>query len=553
MLFIYFYGISSGGLLYPYIIEFLPPIGLTVIGLGQYLLAIFIAKYCVYFIPFFGLINVLLFFSFMSFIGAFVLFGIGVETGSKKEIEILFEYRDKKFEYFVKGFFDFENLKTFFLNLSFLCLKRDFLFLIATFFIANYTEIDQIIIFGISNCFLKFFFFIFLSGIGKLIKNKLYQYKLERNYEKINRIFWKSLFLFSILLIFLFLTIFISYFWLFNIGIKKNLVESIFFFLLKSIPYLILEGINYIFYKFISSLEKNILLKTTKFLNLFTFLFLSFIFIIIFDKKATGFIYAKFFEELIIFFITIYFIKNKIKNFIYETPTFEIIKRNIFSPISKIIKNILKNFRNLLTIEINTYCAILLLNSKKLVIWIILINCQLIFLKLGKIFSNSLKKILEKEIIKNGIKSAYNKSIIILLYSFFLSFFFFYFLSSKSFFLANFFSQDEKIIFILQKCFQIYSLNIFSEFIFESVDFLMKFNNFENAYFWIKEVFYPLTCFLFSPTLCFFFNLQIEGLVLSISFAKFINVSLSLIILFYFFKWKKKIIKSSKDIEMTLL
>ena len=548
----FFYGLSSGGLLFPYIIEILPPVGLTVVGLGNYFLGVFVCKYCVFVIRGFGVVRVFGFFCGMCFFGAFGLFGVGVDVFGKSEVQVLQEFREKKFLFFVSGVFVWRHFQAFFKGLNFFkgrFLRKAFV----VFFFGFFRNDFEVCVFGIVGSVFDLFFFVFLGGIGKIVKNKMDFYCLERNFYKINKIFWRSMFLFCVLIGFLVFIVFTSNLWLSKIGIKNDLVETIYFFSIKSIPYLILEGINYILYKFISSFENNHILETKKILNLFLFPFFLYVFIVVLNQKALGFIYAKFFVEFISFFTSLYFFNKKMKKFISEPPKFKIITKNILSLNSKIKKNILKKFRNLLILEINTYWAILLFDLEKLTIWMIFKNFEFFFRKFGKKISKSLKKIILKEKIKNGIRSVYNKSIVILIYSIIIAFFFFYLLTSNIFFLVNYFFENKKMIFIFEKCFQIYSLNIFSELVFESFGFLLEFNNFRKSHLWINGIFYPLLSFISSPIFCFFFGMEIQGLVLSITFVKFLNVSFSLILLFYFFNWKKNDQTEIKEIEMNLL
>ena len=96
-LYMFAFGISCGGLLYPYVADFVPPVGIPLTGLIQWLLAIFVVKFSVPVIRFFGELVVFLFFGIAAFFCAFVIWGIGVETSDRTPDQIFQDFKKKKF------------------------------------------------------------------------------------------------------------------------------------------------------------------------------------------------------------------------------------------------------------------------------------------------------------------------------------------------------------------------------------------------------------------------------------------------------------------------
>ena len=96
-LFMFTYGSSCGGLIYPYITDFMPPVGIPIVALSQWILALIIVKFSVPAIKFFGEFAIFLFFSISAFLSAFVIWGFGIETTDKTPEEVYNLFKNKKF------------------------------------------------------------------------------------------------------------------------------------------------------------------------------------------------------------------------------------------------------------------------------------------------------------------------------------------------------------------------------------------------------------------------------------------------------------------------
>ena len=96
-LYMFAFGISCGALLYPYVSDFVPPIGIPFVALIQWILAIFVVKFSVPLIRFFGELTVFWFFGVCAFFCAFLIWGFGIETTDKSPNQIFLEFKNKKF------------------------------------------------------------------------------------------------------------------------------------------------------------------------------------------------------------------------------------------------------------------------------------------------------------------------------------------------------------------------------------------------------------------------------------------------------------------------
>lgn len=95
--FMFAYGSSCGGLIYPYITDFMPAVGIPIVAFSQWILALFIVKYSVSAIKFFGEFTVFLFFGVFSFLAAFIMWGYGIETTDKSADEVFKLFKYKRF------------------------------------------------------------------------------------------------------------------------------------------------------------------------------------------------------------------------------------------------------------------------------------------------------------------------------------------------------------------------------------------------------------------------------------------------------------------------
>ena len=96
-LYMFAFGISCGALLYPYVSDFVPPIGIPFVALIQWVLAVLVVKFSVPLIRFFGELTIFLFFGIFAFICAFLVWGFGIETSDKSPHQIFVEFKNKKF------------------------------------------------------------------------------------------------------------------------------------------------------------------------------------------------------------------------------------------------------------------------------------------------------------------------------------------------------------------------------------------------------------------------------------------------------------------------
>jgi SP family sugar:H+ symporter-like MFS transporter len=95
--YIFSFAISIGGMLYVYLADIVPPIGISLASLSQWALACFVGKYALDVMQLFGQFNVFYFFMIVSFAGCVIFAGYSVETQGKTEVQINQEFMNKKF------------------------------------------------------------------------------------------------------------------------------------------------------------------------------------------------------------------------------------------------------------------------------------------------------------------------------------------------------------------------------------------------------------------------------------------------------------------------
>ena len=96
--FTYYFGfvISLGAVIYAYSTEVLPPIGLSLGGIGKYLIAILIAKFSLDLKDNIGITPLFTIFSVFALLGFIYILMFAVETKDKTDYEIYIAFRDKK-------------------------------------------------------------------------------------------------------------------------------------------------------------------------------------------------------------------------------------------------------------------------------------------------------------------------------------------------------------------------------------------------------------------------------------------------------------------------
>lgn len=96
-LYVLSFAISLGGMLYVYLADIVPPIGLSFASLSQWLVACVVGKYAMTITNHFGEFYVFFFFMIISFVGCFIFAGYSVETQGKSDAQIKQEFMQKKF------------------------------------------------------------------------------------------------------------------------------------------------------------------------------------------------------------------------------------------------------------------------------------------------------------------------------------------------------------------------------------------------------------------------------------------------------------------------
>jgi len=96
-LYVFSFAISLGGMLYVYLADIVPAIGLSLASLSQWGLACIVGKFAMDIIEKFGQFNVFFFFMVTSFLGCIIFAGYSIETQGKTDDEIKQAFVEKKF------------------------------------------------------------------------------------------------------------------------------------------------------------------------------------------------------------------------------------------------------------------------------------------------------------------------------------------------------------------------------------------------------------------------------------------------------------------------
>ena len=95
-LFIFFFGFYNG-ILFSYVVDILPSIGISFSNIFRWTLAMLLIKYALFFIDTLGLKAVLGFFAIFGFLTGIYFIGYSVETDKKTDSEILTAFKKKRF------------------------------------------------------------------------------------------------------------------------------------------------------------------------------------------------------------------------------------------------------------------------------------------------------------------------------------------------------------------------------------------------------------------------------------------------------------------------
>lgn len=96
-LFIFSFAISLGGIIYSYLVDIVPAIGIGIASFIQWIIGMLVGKYALNIIDAVGIYAVFVFFMSMSLIGCVLIAGYGVETKGKEDHEIKDAFLKKRF------------------------------------------------------------------------------------------------------------------------------------------------------------------------------------------------------------------------------------------------------------------------------------------------------------------------------------------------------------------------------------------------------------------------------------------------------------------------
>lgn len=96
-LYLLFFGISTGGILYAYTTDFMPGVALSIAGISQWLLGLLITTFTINLVDSIGIQVMILTFLLISVLGGVLVHGFGIETSGKERTQIKEEFKKKKF------------------------------------------------------------------------------------------------------------------------------------------------------------------------------------------------------------------------------------------------------------------------------------------------------------------------------------------------------------------------------------------------------------------------------------------------------------------------
>jgi len=95
--YVFAFSVSLGGMMYVYLADIVPPVGISFASIGQWVAACIVGKYAMVIIHAVGEFQVFYFFMLISFVGCVLFTGYSVETQGKTDSQIKSEFTDKKF------------------------------------------------------------------------------------------------------------------------------------------------------------------------------------------------------------------------------------------------------------------------------------------------------------------------------------------------------------------------------------------------------------------------------------------------------------------------
>lgn len=95
--YVFSFSVSLGGMMYVYLADIVPPIGISFASIGQWVIACIVGKYAMIITETVGEFQVFYFFMLTSFVGCIIFAGYSVETQGKTDSQIKHEFIDKKF------------------------------------------------------------------------------------------------------------------------------------------------------------------------------------------------------------------------------------------------------------------------------------------------------------------------------------------------------------------------------------------------------------------------------------------------------------------------
>ena len=392
--------------------------------------------------------------------------------------------------------------------------------------------------FGIASTIMNMIFNAVILGIQETFGVKASKFFATKNFVDFNKIFWKTVFLTTILIfLFAILAVYSTDLLIF-INIQPQIAIPAGELLIKSIPFLIFLGFNQVLQNCISVQKKENYLFIMNITSIFLVLIIAPIFIIKLNYREIGFAYTKLIQESINFIYFIIIIYKKCDHRAISIPTLKIFS-NFKNYIKELSITILSFYGECIAYEVNTYFAAILNDIDQLATWVTLMNYGVIiyFSSIGLSFTvrNMISHRLHEK--KKNVREDF---MVFVFYIFVIALVVIIFQIVFRDNLASFFTSYKKIHPLFEKIMFIYVLNVFPTLVLYTLNTVLRVIDQNCFQFFINTFFLPIIIVFTSYFFCIYQNMGVIGLFWSCGICKSLTVVILIIALFFKFSWDVK-------------
>lgn len=389
--------------------------------------------------------------------------------------------------------------------------------------------------FGIASTCMNMIFNAVILGIQETFGVKAGLYFGKKDFCSLNKIFWKTIFLTTVLIILFSILSFYSSDLLILIKVQKEIAIPAGNLLVKSLPFLFFMGFNQVLQNMISIQNKSKYLIIMNILSIFLVLILAPIFIIKLGYREIGFAYTKLIQEFInfIYFLSVLYFKcekRAIKKFSLS------IFQNFKNYLKELTITIMSFYGECISFEVNTYYAALLYNVDQLATWVTILNYGVIiyFCSIGLSFT--VRNLISHKLAQKD-KNARKDCMVFIFYILFMSLIIIFLQIIFKDSLTSLFTKYYKIYPLVKKIFVIYSFNVFPTLVLYTLNTVLRVIEQNCFQFFINSFFLPVIIIFTSYFFCFYLDMGVIGLFWSCGICKSLVVVILFFMLFFKFSW----------------